>query len=175
MNSADIYAKKKNEVLREIYQNAQSDSDTNTRVSSRHRNYDVHDSMTPKYLMKGKAQGLPDVYNYKEYSASKKRDALIKHKYVSDLDPPIELSSYDLQDVRPHRRASGNPKNNESEAMSRALGFVGHARVSSGHSQIEKLCGVDKQGRLLGIERVEYKPYHQPEYKPMAGAGVNKV
>ena len=59
--------------------------------------------------------------------------------------------------------------------MSRALGFVGaHSRVHSGHSQIEKLCGVDKQGRLLGVERVEYKPYLQPEYTPMAGVASNK-
>ena len=114
------------------------------RVSSRHRNYDgVHDSHTPKYLMKGKAQGLAPVYGYKH----KNQQAPISaHKYVSDLDPPIELSSYDLRDARPCRRSSGNPKNNESEAMSRALGFVGssHSRVHSGHSQIEKLCGVDR-------------------------------
>ena len=25
------------------------------------------------------------------------------------------------------------------------------------------------------MERVEYRPYQQPEYQPMAGSGVNKI
>lgn len=60
------------------------------------------------------------------------------HRHINsvDLDPPFSDYNYDkcslfsrLENL--NRRGQGNRKNHESEAMSRALGFVGANRYSN--------------------------------------------
>jgi hypothetical protein len=83
-----------------------------------------HNSETPQFLQKNKAKDLLPQIPQKHH----------RHINSVDLDPPFSDYNYEncsLFSRLENKNRRGNRKNHESEAMSRALGFVGANRYSN--------------------------------------------
>jgi hypothetical protein len=82
----------------------------------------AHISETPPFLQKNKASDLLPQIGRGHHN---------RQINSVDLDPPFSDYNYEQSSLFSRLEARGNPKNRESEAMSRALGFVGANRYSN--------------------------------------------
>lgn len=115
----------------------------NMKYQVRNNRYDSqHDSQTPRFSNIRKAADLVPGLGHK--------------KHPSVLDPPFD--DYAFQS----NRRVGNRKNVESEAMSRALGFVGSNRYQGANDII-------RESRLLVNNREIPEAVHR--YQPLSQRG----